>query len=241
MKTNLLVGVSYCGVRAQPSGSGRRCENVRAVRAIDRPYQYDWTGPYVGFHFGYGGGSFGPGITPLPSQGEVLRHSETGIIGGYQAGFNVQRANGLVLGLEGDLSFIAPHDRPSLTFAPFHATYDYFATARARAGFALGPVLPYVTGGVAFSQAKVIINDENGDPFTSKSLLHVGWVAGIGVEFALTGNWSGKVEYNYVDFGSRVYDVGLLFQHTADVSPHLQLVKVGLNYRLWPGPRRPGS
>ncbi len=219
---------------APDAASGaRKSVKPSSVRSL-APYMYDWSGPYVGFHFGYGGGSFGQDIVPSPSQGEFLRHSVTGLIGGYQAGFNIQHANGLVLGFEGDLSFIAPEDQPSLTLAPYRTTYNYFATLRGRAGAALGPVLPYVTGGVAFSQPKVIINDENGDPFTSKTLLHVGWVAGIGIEFAVTGNWSGKVEYNYVDFGSRTYDLGLLFQRTADVNPHLHLIKVGLNYHLWP-------
>ena len=198
------------------------------------PYLYDWTGTYVGFHFGYGGGSFGPATIPLPSQGEFLRHSVTGIIGGYQAGFNVQYANGLVLGFEGDMTFIAPEDVPSVTLTSYHTTYNYFATVRGRAGIAFGPVLPYVTGGVAFSQPKVIINDEFGDPFTSKTLLHLGWVAGIGVEFAMTGNWTGKVEYNYIGFQSRVYDLGLLVPRSANVEPELHLIKVGLNYRLWP-------
>ncbi len=232
MNKNLLVAASL--LLCVLSHPALAADDRIPVKAFDNTYPYDWTGPYVGFHFGYGGSSYGPGITPLPSEGEFLRHSATGLIGGYQAGFSIQQANGLVLGFEGDLSFISPLDQPSLTFAPFHVTYNYFATARARAGVALGPVLPYLTGGVAFSQPRVFINDENGDPFTSKSLLHVGWVAGIGIEFALAGNWTGKVEYNYVDFGSRVYDLGLLFQHTAVIEPHLHLVKVGLNYRLWP-------
>ena len=198
------------------------------------PSVYDWSGTYVGFHFGYGGGSFGPATIPLPAQGELLRHSVTGIIGGYQAGINVQYASGLVLGLEGDMTFIAPHDDPSITLTPYHTTYNYFATARARAGYAFGPVLPYVTGGVAFAQPRVITNDEAGDPFTSKTLLHFGWAAGIGVEYAMTGNWTGKVEYNYVSFGSRVYELGTLVPRSANVEPELHLIKVGLNYRLWP-------
>ena len=33
---------------------------------------YDWTGFYVGGHFGYGGGSLGPGTNPLPEQGRAV-------------------------------------------------------------------------------------------------------------------------------------------------------------------------
>src|SRR5882757_1012164 len=49
---------------------------------------YDWTGFYIGGHFGYGGGSLGPGTNPLPEQGVFLPHSATGLIGGFQVGYN---------------------------------------------------------------------------------------------------------------------------------------------------------
>src|SRR5215470_17760998 len=58
--------------------------------------QYDWSGPYVGFHYGYGGGSFGPDTNPLPLQGVALPFSITGLIAGFQAGFNHQFVNGVV-------------------------------------------------------------------------------------------------------------------------------------------------
>src|ERR1700744_6820126 len=61
---------------------------------------YNWTGFYVGGHFGYGGGSLGPGTNPLPEQGVVLPHSITGLIGGYQAGYNRQYFNHVLLGVE---------------------------------------------------------------------------------------------------------------------------------------------
>src|ERR1700760_5183215 len=45
---------------------------------------YDWTGFYVGGHFGYGGGSLGPGTNPLPEIGLLFPTSVTGLIGGHQ-------------------------------------------------------------------------------------------------------------------------------------------------------------
>src|SRR3984957_784117 len=61
-----------------------------AAAAADLPLKapafkavYDWTGFYLGCHFGYGGGSFGPGTNPLPEQGVVFPHSIPGLIGGY--------------------------------------------------------------------------------------------------------------------------------------------------------------
>lgn len=51
-----------------------------------------------------------------------------------------------------DISFQSPVDRPRLSPAPFNTTFDYFATARGRIGYALGPVLPYVTAGAAWGR-----------------------------------------------------------------------------------------
>ena len=82
------------------------------------------TGPasIIGGHVGYGGGSFGPDTNPLPLQGVFFPHSITGLIGGYQAGYNFQLPNNLVLGAEVDVSFLSTLDRPRLVPAPFNTT-----------------------------------------------------------------------------------------------------------------------
>ena len=79
---------------------------------------YNWTGFYLGGHVGYGGGSLGPGTNPLPLQGVFFPHSMTGLIGGYQAGYNRQLPNNLVLGVEADVSFWQPVDRPEAAAGP---------------------------------------------------------------------------------------------------------------------------
>ena len=55
------------------------------ARAADMPLKapalqsvYDWTGFYVGGHFGYDGGSLGPGTNSLPQQGVLFPTSEIG-------------------------------------------------------------------------------------------------------------------------------------------------------------------
>src|SRR5262249_25121659 len=83
-------------------GEGKRA----AVKAAVPPTRFDWTGPYVGFHSGYGGGSFGPGTNGQPTHGVFFPATITGLIGGYQAGYNFQAANGVVLGAEADVTFI---------------------------------------------------------------------------------------------------------------------------------------
>ncbi|MBN8993511.1 MAG: cell envelope biogenesis protein OmpA, partial [Rhizobiales bacterium] len=119
---------------------------------------YTWTGFYLGGHVGYGAGSFGPNTNAEPLQGVFFPHSVTGLTGGFQAGYVRQLASKLVLGAEADISFGSPVDVPRLTPALFDSTIDYIATARGRIGYAMGPWMPYVTGGLAWGTTHVSLN-----------------------------------------------------------------------------------
>ena len=197
---------------------------------------YNWTGFYLGGHVGYGGGRFGPGTIPLPEQGVFFPHSITGLIGGFQAGYNRQLANKVVLGVEADMSFGSPLDAPRLTPAPFNTTFDYIATARGRIGYAAGTWMPYVTGGLAWGQTHVNLSDPGGMEPPKRTQAHVGWTAGIGVEFAVGGNWTAKAEYDYIELARRTYDLSDLGLPRVNVDPSVHTFKVGLNYRLWETP-----
>ena len=41
------------------------------------------------------------------------------------------------------------------------------------------------------------------DILTADDDLRWGWMVGGGLEYAFTGNWSMKIEYNYMNFGNR--------------------------------------
>lgn len=193
---------------------------------------YNWTGFYLGGHVGYGGGSFGPGTNPLPEQGVFLPHSITGLIGGYQAGYIRQFSNHVVLGIEADASFTSPLDAPALTSAPFNTTLDYVGTVRGRIGYAFGTLLPYVTGGFAWGHSHVNVNDGGRNVVSSPGQYQPGWTAGAGVEFAVSGNWSAKAEYDYIDLSRRMYDLSGFGLPGINVDPNIHLVKFGLNYRF---------
>jgi high affinity Mn2+ porin len=220
-----------------------------AAAAADMPVKapvfkavYDWTGFYLGGHVGYGGGSFGPGTNTLPEQGVFFPHSVTGLIGGYQAGYIKQFSNHVVLGIEADASFTTPVDGPALTPAPFNTTLDYVGTARGRIGYAFGTLLPYVTGGFAWGHSHVNINDGGREIISSPGQYQPGWTAGAGVEFAVSGNWSAKVEYDYIDLARRMYDLSGFGLPGVNVDPNIHLVKFGLNYRFGTPPWvAPGS
>jgi high affinity Mn2+ porin len=202
------------------------------MKAPVRSAIYDWTGFYLGGHVGYGGGSFGPGTDPLPEQGVFFPHSVTGGIGGYQAGYARQFSNHLVLGIEADASFTSPLDGPALTPAAFNTTLDYVGTVRGRIGYAFGTLLPYVTGGLAWGHSHVNINDGGRAIISSPGQTQPGWTAGAGVEFAVSGNWSAKVEYDYIALARRMYDLRDFALPPVNVDADIHLVKLGLNYRF---------
>lgn len=61
----------------------------------------------------------------------------------------------------------------------------------------------------------------------------VGWTVGAGVERKFTRNWSAKLEYLYMDFGSKTC-FGTANQ--ADVSFHDHVLRAGFNYAFAPTP-----
>ena len=217
-----------------------------AATAADLPLKapammavYNWTGFYVGGHFGYGGGSLGPDTNTLPLQGVLFPHSTTGVIGGYQMGYNRQFANRFVLGIEADATFSGPLDQSAfgrLPPAPFNTTLDYIGTVRGRVGYAFGMWMPYLTGGFAWGHTRAEINDGSGAIIGH---YQAGWTAGLGVEFAVSGNWSAKLEYDYVELSRQLYDFsGFGLPNTA-VDPRINFLKFGINYHFGDLPLKP--
>jgi len=205
------------------------------VKAATPTALYRWTGFYVGGHFGYGDASFGPGTNPLPLQGVALPHTPTGLTGGYQLGYNRQFANRVVLGIEADSTFPSPLDVPAhqRAPAPFNTTIDYVGTVRGRIGYAFDRLMPFVTGGFAWGHTHIHVNDADGVTELSQvGQYQTGWTAGLGLEFAVSGNWSAKAEYDYIALSRRTYDLGSLGIANVDVDPRIHLFKLGLNYHF---------
>jgi outer membrane immunogenic protein len=188
-----------------------------------------------------------------------------GVIGGAQLGFNLQTAANWVFGFEADWQTFdqnadnrfpnQPYTIPPFTTASVQVTSTnnilWFATLRGRIGYAWDRWLLYATGGVAYGRVSmsgtvtdsgivnapgvtVIFNDSL--PFSAAST-NTGWVAGGGIENALTDNWSWKVEYLYLDLGSLDATVGngptYVTESTAiHTAFRNQVVRFGLNYKF---------
>ncbi|MGN1286259.1 MAG: carbohydrate porin [Bradyrhizobium sp.] len=197
---------------------------------------YNWTGFYVGGHVGYGDGRLGAGTNPLPLQAVFFPHSITGGIGGFQVGYNHQFANRFVLGVEADATFVGPVDLPRRMLGPFNSSIDYVGTVRGRAGYAFNGWMPYVTGGFAWGRTQVRVNDNAGNVVSEPGQYQTGWTVGAGAEFALSGNWTAKLEYDYIDLSRRTLGLGDFGMPGVSIDPRLHLLKFGLNYQLGDSP-----
>jgi len=210
---------------------------------------YNWTGFYVGANAGVGfGRSFSqmgaaPGINPREFIGGI------GGFGGGQMGYNWQYGNlfgfgNVVLGLEADIQGGNLRDNNTLVNTGlagtggfgFNQKLDWLGTVRGRVGIATGSVLSYFTGGFAYGGVKTSITDLTNLTTTNFSNTRTGWTIGSGVEAALGGNWTGKIEYLYVDLGSQAGTVlaPRAYNYTSEVKEHL--FRVGLNYRIGANP-----
>jgi len=166
------------------------------------PY-YNWSGFYLGGHFGYIWGR-----TSVEEGGVETEHnaSTDGAIGGVLVGYNWQ-SGAFVYGIEGDIGWTDAHGvgvTPTITITTPN-TYDLNWTthARGRLGYAANDWLFYVAGGFALADLTFHEGTSIDVPVTGGK--YYGWSIGGGVEHAFTRNVVGRVEYFYDDFGHKDY------------------------------------
>ncbi len=207
---------------------------------------YDWTGFYVGVNAGAGMDRSYTGLSAFGSTAQS-RIGGNGVLGGAQIGYNWQYGNFLglgnvVFGVETDIQGSGVRDNTTCIYfcsgglgLGVNQQLDWFGTARGRVGLATGPVLTYVTGGLAYGDVKTTVTDLSAaGAATSFSNTRVGWTVGSGVEAALGGNWTAKIEYLYIDLGSQsgVSPAGAPNAYAFSSDIREQVVRAGLNYRL---------
>lgn len=201
----------------------------------------DWNGFYIGADVG--GGMANSTITDyqtyiLMGAGGDLSQSGWGALAGGTIGLNKQFGH-FVFGLEGDMQWANLNaDRTVYTGynTVMNGDLDWFATLRARAGLAEGPVLAYVTGGIAIGSPnyKYGVFDNPPDPtwHASDSKTQVGLAAGAGVEYAFAKAWSAKLEYMYLGFPTESVTVGDIVPSYFDFKSSYQIIRAGLNYHF---------
>jgi len=216
------------------------------------PATRDWTGAYVGTNAGYGfGRDTGHETLSLPpafptATAQSFAEAPNGGLLGAQAGYNWQSGN-WVSGLEGDWQWTNQRDSISITLGtpPNNINGDGFtindslrwlATIRGRLGYNCNGWLWYITGGAAFADAKEFYNLTLGTATASANFSRTlaGGAAGVGVEKAISVNWSAKLEYLYVNLGSVTDSFVLVGAATETVHQNVadNIVRGGLNYKF---------
>jgi outer membrane immunogenic protein len=194
------------------------------------PPVYNWTGFYIGGNIG---GGFANSSWSDPFGGGNNTFNKNGFIGGGQIGYNAQY-NWLVVGVEGDFDWTGLKGSGTDSIGDaINTNTEWTSTATGRIGAAFDRLLVYGKGGVAFAHDHSTLNDVFGGS-ASTNLNRTGWTAGAGLEYALDRNWSAKLEYDYLGFGSQTLNLGTtaLPAYASNASLNVQEVKAGINYRF---------
>lgn len=220
---------------------------------------FSWTGFYAGIHLGGGSSNTdwfddGNAVTSLGS-GVLGVHDAsyhaTGFLAGGQLGYNYQ-IGWAVLGVEADASWANLRGSMFNCFPEFTGLIaqscsthtDALGTVTGRFGAAFDRSLIYVKGGFAWAHenyanlcAALIFQCT---PLATSTDTRIGWTVGAGIEYAFARNWTARVEYDFMDFGTR--DESFLATPTPapplppllteNVRDRIQVVKVGVNYRF---------
>ena len=197
---------------------------------------YNWTGFYIGGHVG---GAFDGDNSFANTTGS---NNDGRFLGGLQVGADYQFAQNWVLGVEGQYSWLGNNNN-NVAFTGTGYVYTNnqrgLGSVTGRFGYTWGPGLLYVKGGYAYSDYNDSLNFTGQGPqaFTLNGSHHDGYTIGAGLEYMFAQNWSGKVEYQYYDFGKTNFTSPAPLPTFGSTRNDEHTVKAGLNYRFnWGGP-----
>jgi outer membrane immunogenic protein len=229
---------------------------------VYRPVIYDWTGIYGGVNVDAGALNdvvTNTTTTALLNAGTQTKLSPFSLVGGAQAGFNIEFAP-FVLGAEGTFAWsnisgtqVTPSLLPTIS-ENSQSTPQWYATVTGKAGFAANDFLFYAKGGAAWMGVHYTQNIAAGGVQSAQTIVdtRTGFTVGGGVEWGLTESLSARLEYDFLDFGTKTYNFNNLSFTPAgaavgtpptpisaapmSIKSVTQLITVGLNYRFnWGG------
>lgn len=172
---------------------------------------YDWTGFYLGTQGGWGWADQhledGAGLD-----------GELGLNGGFFGpliGFQKQW-NNWVVGAEVEVNWsdIDGQDSFPPAVGRTFGGVEVFGSAGAKLGFGWDRLLLYATGGVSGAETESL--QRNGAASSEDHAASFGWMAGGGVDFALTSNVILGLQYRHYDFGEADFDMGFLPDRTGE-------------------------
>lgn len=229
----IALGALTCGVASAADLAAAPAYSA-AAPAVS---VYNWTGMYVGANGGWDWGDQDP-LLVFGNRFDRSSMSVNGWMVGGTIGAQIQHGY-VVLGVEGDLDWA--NIKGNYTVTPsilgigqgitlnVASNISAYGSARLRAGAAINNLLLYVTAGATLvkssangtSIAGVACGTLGVFPNCMASAWRPGLVAGLGMEYGFTPNWSVKAEYLY----TQVVGTGVSTEK-------LNAVRTGINYRF---------
>jgi outer membrane immunogenic protein len=180
---------------------------------------YNWTGFYVGGNLGAGWSGISDSNFSDTLGSSFTGSTNTQFVGGAQVGVNYQFWGGVVIGAEAmfDWSTVS-HNNPVTATDPTNtvavnlgvADARWMSTATGKIGYAWDRVLFYAKGGGAWIATTSPSISIAGGPasFTGASNATAStWTVGFGLEWAFSGNWSARAEYDYIALPNESFTV----------------------------------
>jgi high affinity Mn2+ porin len=211
--------------------------------------EYNWTGLYVGAHYGDAWGMSNWSARGAAGSFSVYQpydpFSDTGSrFAGVQAGYDTMLPNRFVVGAVADVSFpsfqnaaglsiggSSTFTAPGIGMESYSETMLMFGTLRGRVGYAPGNWLFYATGGFAWGYDQLRLTPAATGTADSRFLWRFGGAAGLGVEMPVAPHWTASVEYLFTGFGK----TGTTFAATGqrfDSELSVQELRAALNYHF---------
>jgi outer membrane immunogenic protein len=238
-----------------------------APPAFAPPRAYNWTGVYIGINAGGGWDNSHWATSPWPSTPMEGNYSLSGALLGGTIGYNLQAGNSsFIVGMEADFAwsgikgstppflaqvttFVLGNPIPIVIPTPgctpnCEIRNPWLATARLRLGYSFDwivPIMPYVTAGLGAGRLEA---DIVGTPLGRQSANNVGWTVGAGVEMAISGPWTAKLEFLHIDLNGFSCDKacgnlnsqdpsGNIIFGGVNINAGVNIIRAGLNYRIW--------
>jgi outer membrane immunogenic protein len=232
MKKLLFVGIAVTALHVAPAS---------AADAMIK-----WTGFYAGVLGGYGWNALSTNQFVLLDDDEPdviipfsgpAKADPKGAFFGARIGASYEFQNHIVVGVAADISRGSLKGKGSIPTIqglttgpiPIEGRAGRLWTVSGKLGYAFDTFMIYATGGFASAKSEVTLLAEGG--ISAGDVTHKGWVAGVGAEFRLIGDWRLATEYRYLSLGTEDH----CFERTSFCSPvkwRGQQGLVSLNYQF---------
>ena len=206
--------------------------------ALTGPAQvFSWTGCFVGAHVGYGLATKDWHGTSSSGYLTSSMHPD-GVMGGGQVGCDYQfPSSNWVVGIQGSISAAGLNG----SAVDGYSSPAYTDTSKVNAlGSVTGRIgwtwtrqnILYARGGLAWA-SDTYNNNYYGPGGESATANRIGWILGLGSEWAFARDWSFFAEYDHYDFGS----TKLVFTDTyvSSIAQKVNAFTVGINYHFGMG------